>query len=208
AGQVGEEWTLDGDESIRRRPVDRIAVPLGEMGAKLSAREDRLPPLEIEGAPLHGITYEMPIASAQVKSCLLFAGLLAEGETRVVEPLPSRDHTEWMLAAAGASIDRDGDAVVVRPVEGLEPKPITVPADISSSAFFIAAALLVDGSEITLHGVGLNPTRTGLLTILERMGAEFERDGESEAGGEPIASLRVRSQPLGATEVGGAEIPL
>ena len=178
------------------------------MGAHLSAREDRLPPLEIEGAPLHGITYEMPIASAQVKSCLLFAGLLAEGETRVVEPLPSRDHSERMLRAAGAVIKRDGDAVVVQRAESLEPEPIAVPADISSAAFFIVAALLVSGSEVTLHSVNVNPTRTGLLTILERMGAEIERDGETDEGGEPIATLRVRSAPLQATEVGGAEIPL
>lgn len=208
AGQVGERWVLDGDESIRRRPVDRIALPLGEMGARLNAREDRLPPLEIEGAQLRGITYEMPIASAQVKSCLLFAGLLAEGETRVVEPLPSRDHSERMLTVAGASIERDGDAVVVRPAERLEPDRIVVPADISSAAFFIVAASLVEGSEIVLDEVNVNPTRTGLLTILERMGAEIERDGELEAGGEPIATLRVRSAPLQATEVGGAEIPL
>ena len=106
AGQEGGTWTLDGDDSIRRRPVDRVAVPLRQMGADLSAREDRLPPLEVRGAPLHGTTYEMPIASAQVKSCLLLAGLLAEGETRVVEPLPSRDHSERMLAAAGAQITR------------------------------------------------------------------------------------------------------
>jgi len=208
AGQVGEGWTLDGDESIRRRPVDRIAAPLREMGARLTAREDRLPPLEIEGAPLHGITYEMPIASAQVKSCLLFAGLLAEGETRVVEPLPSRDHTERMLTAAGASIDREGDTVVVGPAERLEPEPITVPADISSAAFFVVAALLVEGSEVVLEEVGVNPTRIGLLTILERMGAEVEVENEREVGGEPIATLHVRSAPLQATEVGGAEIPL
>lgn len=208
AGQVGEEWTLDGDESIRRRPVDRIAVPLRGMGADLSAREDRLPPLEIRGAPLHGIAYEMPIASAQVKSCLLFAGLLAEGETRVIEPLPSRDHSERMLAAAGASIERDGKTVMVRPAERLQPGPIAVPADISSAAFFIVATLLVDGSEVLLHGVNVNPTRTGLLTILERMGGRIERDGETEEGGEPIATLRVRSAPLRATEVGGDEIPL
>ncbi|HEU4706826.1 MAG TPA: 3-phosphoshikimate 1-carboxyvinyltransferase [Solirubrobacterales bacterium] len=207
-GQVGKEWTLDGDESIRRRPVDRIAIPLREMGAQVRAREDRLPPLEIEGAPLHGITYEMPIASAQVKSCLLFAGLLAEGETRVVEPLASRDHTERMLIAAGASIDREGDAVVVQPAERLEPEELRVPADISSAAFFLIAAVLVPGSEIELKAVGVNPTRTGLLTILERMGAELERDEEFEAGGEPIADLRIRSHPLQATEVGGAEIPL
>jgi 3-phosphoshikimate 1-carboxyvinyltransferase len=207
-GQKGKRWTLDGDESIRRRPVDRIALPLRKMGADLSAREDRLPPLEVRGAPLHGITYEMPIASAQVKSCLLFAGLLAEGETRVVEPAPSRDHSERMLAAAGASIERDGGTVVVQCAESLDPGPIVVPADSSSAAFFLTAAVLVPGSEIELNRVNTNPTRTGLLTILERMGAEIERDRETEVGGEPIATLRVRSAPLQATEVGGAEIPL
>jgi 3-phosphoshikimate 1-carboxyvinyltransferase len=207
AGQKGE-WELDGDESIRRRPVDRIVAPLRLMGADLAAVEDRLPPLQISGAPLHGITYEMPVASAQVKSCLLFAGLLAEGETRVVEPLPSRDHTERMLAAAGASIERDGNAVVVRPAARLEPGPIAVPADLSSAAFFVVAALLVEGSEVLLEEVNVNPTRTGLLAILERMGATIERENASEVGGEPVARLRVRSATLRATEVGGAEVPL
>jgi 3-phosphoshikimate 1-carboxyvinyltransferase len=208
AGQPGGEWSLDGDESIRRRPVDRIAVPLRRMGANLHAREDRLPPLEIEGTTLHGATYEMPIASAQVKSCLLFAGLMAGGETRIVEPLPSRDHTERMLAAAGAPIERVDDAVVVRPVERLEPEDLLVPADISSAAFFLVAAVLVRDSEVGLKSVGVNPTRTGLLSILERMGAEIEREREVEGGGEPVATLRVRSASLQATEVGGAEIPL
>lgn len=208
AGQEGASWTLDGDESIRRRPVDRIAVPLSRMGARLSCRDDRLPPLRIDGAPLHGITYELPIASAQVKSCLLFAGLLAEGETRVVEPLPSRDHTERMLASAGASIEREGETVIVRPADRLEPGAIVVPADISSAAFFIVAALLVRGSDVILENVGVNPTRTGLLTILERMGVKIEREEEMEGGAGPFANLQVRSAPLQATEVGGAEIPL
>ncbi|HET9592051.1 MAG TPA: 3-phosphoshikimate 1-carboxyvinyltransferase [Solirubrobacterales bacterium] len=208
AGQEDGHWTLDGDESIRRRPVDRIAVPLRRMGANLSCREDRLPPLEIEGTTLHGASYEMPVASAQVKSCLLFAGLLAGGETRVIEPQPSRDHTERMLTAAGATIERDGDAVAVRPVERLEPESISVPADISSAAFFVVAALLVGGSELILEEVNVNPTRTGLLTILERMGAEVAVEEEREVSGEPVATLRVRSAPLRATEVGGAEIPL
>ncbi len=208
AGQVGGEWKLDGDESIRRRPVDRIAAPLREMDADLSAREDRLPPLEVRGAHLHGITYEMPIASAQVKSCLLFAGLLADRETRVVEPHPSRDHTEKMLEAAGACIERQGDAVVVQPAEELEPGEIEVPADISSAAFFIIAATLVEGSEVVLLNVGINPTRTGLLGILERMGATIEVLDRREVGGEPIADLRVQSSSLRNTEVGGAEIPL
>lgn len=209
AGQVGEQWVLDGDESIRRRPVDRIAVPLRQMGADLSAREDRLPPLEVRGAEMHGITYEMPIASAQVKSCLLLAGLLAEGETTIVEPAPSRDHTERMLAAAGAEVRREGLTVVIRPAERLEPRLIAVPADISSAAFFIVAALLVPGSEVLLKGVGVNQTRTGLLTILERMGAGLgESELTGEYGGEPTATLRVRSATLRGTEVGGAEIPL
>jgi len=209
AGQVGEEWVLDGDESIRRRPVDRIATPLREMGADLSAREERLPPLEIHGAELQGITYEMPIASAQVKSCLLFAGLLAEGETRVVEPLPSRDHTERMLEAAGAAVERDGLVVTIRPTERLRPELIAVPGDISSAAFFVAAALLVPDSEVVLEGVGVNQTRTGLLTILERMGANLaESELTGEYGGEPTANIELRTSPLHATEVGGAEIPL
>jgi 3-phosphoshikimate 1-carboxyvinyltransferase len=208
AGQPGGEWTLDGDESIRRRPVDRIAIPLRRMGANLSCREGRLPPLEIEGTALHSTDYEMPIASAQVKSCLLFAGLLAGGETRIVEPLPSRDHTERMLAAAGAAVERVDDAVVVRPAERLEPDDLLVPADISSAAFFLIAAVLVSGSEIELNWVGVNPTRTGLLSILERMGVEIEREREFEGGGERVATLRVRPAPLRSTEVSGAEIPL
>jgi 3-phosphoshikimate 1-carboxyvinyltransferase len=208
AGQIGESWTLDGDESIRRRPVDRVVEPLRQMGAHVTARKDRLPPLEITGAPLHGITYELPIASAQVKSCLLLAGLLAEGETRVVEPVPSRDHTERMLAAAGAAISREGDAVVVQPAKRLEPAPIVIPADISSAAFFIVAGLLIEGSEVILEEVGVNPTRTGLLSILRRMNASIEVEDEREEGGEPIARIRVRSSELQSTDVGGAEIPL
>jgi 3-phosphoshikimate 1-carboxyvinyltransferase len=208
AGQETGHWKLDGDESIRRRPVDRIADPLGLMGARLRCREGRLPPLEVEAAPLHGITYELPIASAQVKSCLLFAGLLAEGETTVVEPLPSRDHTERMLAAAGAEIERGDGGVAVWPARRLEPGEIVVPADFSSAAFFLVAALLVPGSEVTLTDVGLNPTRTGLLEILARMGAEIEIEPEGERGGEPVGLLRVRSAQLHGAEVGGAEVPL
>jgi 3-phosphoshikimate 1-carboxyvinyltransferase len=209
AGQPEGSWTLDGDDSIRRRPVDRVAVPLRQMGARLGAREDRLPPLEIEAAPLRGIDYELPVASAQVKSCLLFAGLLAAGETRVVEPLPTRDHTERMLAAAGARVGRDGDAVVIAPAERLEPGRIVVPADFSSAAFFIVAATIVPGSDVLLHHVGLNPTRTGLLTILERMGADAIEIGKrGEEGGEPIGDIRVGHSELRGCEVGGADVPL
>lgn len=208
AGQETGEWTVDGDDSIRRRPVDRIAVPLRLMGAQLNCREDRLPPLGIEAAPLHGVEYELPVASAQIKSCLLFAGLLADGETRIGESLPTRDHSERMLAAAGAEIERSEGVVSVRPAARLEPGEIVVPADFSSAAFFIVAALLTPGSEVTLTGVGLNPTRTGLLSILDRMGAEIEIEPEGERGGEPTGRLTVRSTQLRGTEVGGTDIPL
>lgn len=208
AGQETGTWRLDGDASIRRRPVDRIAEPLAVMGAQIDCREGRFTPVVVEGAPLHGIEYEMPVASAQVKSCLLFAGLLAEGETRIGEPLPSRDHSERMLAAAGAEIERRDGAVSVRPAARLEPGEIVVPADFSSAAFFVLAALLVPGSEIVIKGVGLNPTRTGLLSILGRMGAEIELEPEDERGGEPSGRLRVRSSQLRGTDVGGTDIPL
>jgi 3-phosphoshikimate 1-carboxyvinyltransferase len=208
AGQEAGAWTIDGDDSIRRRPVDRIVEPLRAMGAHLRCRDDRLPPLEVEGAPLHGIAYELPVASAQVKSCLLFAGLLAEGETRIAEPLPTRDHTERMLSAAGAQIERDGEVVGVRPAARLEPDEIAVPADFSSAAFFLVAALLVPGSDVALDGVGLNPTRTGLLAILARMGAAFEVEPGGERGGEPVGRIAVRPAELRGTEVGGIEVPL
>jgi 3-phosphoshikimate 1-carboxyvinyltransferase len=208
AGQETGAWRLDGDESIRRRPVDRIAEPLAEMGARISCREGRLTPVTIEAAPLQGIEYALPIASAQVKSCLLFAGLLAEGETRIVEPLSSRDHSERMLAAAGAEIERRDGTVSVRPATRLEPGEIVVPADFSSAAFFVVAALLVPGSDVTLTEVGLNPTRTGLLSILARMGAEIEVEPEGERGGEPSGRLRIRPAQLRGTAVGGEDVPL
>ena len=209
AGQPQGTWTLDGDDTIRRRPVERVADPLRLMGARLRAREERLPPLEVEGTPLHGITYELPVASAQVKSCLLFASLLAEGETRVVEPLPTRDHSERMLRAAGAEVRREGDTVVIAPAERLEPGSIVVPADFSSAAFFIVAATIVPGSDVLLRDVGLNPTRTGLLTILERMGADaIEVTERGERGGEPIGEIRIGHSELHGCEVGGADVPL
>jgi 3-phosphoshikimate 1-carboxyvinyltransferase len=208
AGQETGRWTLDGDDSIRRRPVDRIAEPLALMGAHVSCRENRFTPVTIEAAPLHGISYELPVASAQVKSCLLFAGLLAEGETRIAEPLPTRDHSERMLAAAGAEVERGDRVIAVRPAARLEPGEIVVPADFSSAAFFLVAALLVPGSEVDLLAVGLNPTRTGLLSILTRMGAEIEVEPEGERGGEPSGRIRARASRLRGTDVGGTEIPL
>jgi 3-phosphoshikimate 1-carboxyvinyltransferase len=208
AGQPGGSWTLDGDDSIRRRPVDRIAVPLRQMGATVGCREERLPPLRIEAAPLHGIEYELPVASAQVKSCLLFAALLAEGETWLKEPARSRDHSERMLAAAGAQVAWLRGGIAVRPAKRLQPQGFAVPADFSSAAFFAVAALLVPGSDVVLEGVGTNPTRTGLLGILARMGAEIEVEPVGERGGEPIGAIRARASGLRGVEVGGGEVPL
>jgi 3-phosphoshikimate 1-carboxyvinyltransferase len=219
AGQGDGAWVLDGDESIRRRPVDRVAEPLTEMGATVSCRDGRLPPLRVEGADLRAIEYRLPVASAQVKSCVLLAGLLAVGDTAVVEPAPTRDHTERMLAAAGVRVDvaettvavrsPAGRRIVVRPPDRLELEPIEVPGDISSAAFPIAAALLVPESRIRVERVGLNPTRIGLLGILHRMGAGVEVEEDAAAsGGEPRGTVLARHGPLRATRVGGAEVPL
>ena len=144
----------------------------------------------VEGADLHGIEYELPVASAQVKSCVLLAGLLADGETTVVEPLPTRDHTEVMLRAAGADVrSADGRVTVASGSAGSSSSEVDVPGDFSSAAFFIAAATLVPGSELVLRGVGVNPTRTGLLRVLERMGADVEAPSDAAAGGEPVGDL-------------------
>jgi 3-phosphoshikimate 1-carboxyvinyltransferase len=170
AGQDGRSFTLDGDASIRRRPVDRVMDPLCRMGARLEAVDDRYPPLTVRGGRLHGISYELPIASAQVKSCVLFAGLLAEGVTSVEEPLPSRDHTERMLLRAGANVEREGARLSIRHADELALDRIVVPGDVSSAAYFVAAGVLVGGSRLLIQDVGVNWTRTGFLRILERMG--------------------------------------
>jgi 3-phosphoshikimate 1-carboxyvinyltransferase len=214
AGQPAGRWTLDGDESIRRRPVDRVAAPLRSMGAKIECSDTRLPPLAIEGARLEGIRYELPVASAQVKSCLLLAGLLASGETTLVENRPTRDHTELMLAAAGAPLEVKRAAparpatVTVREAESIALGEWTVPADFSSSAFFIVAATIVPGSELRLEGVGVNPTRTGLLNVMARMGAAPALENRRREGGEEVADVVVRHQPLAGTEVDGDDVPL
>jgi 3-phosphoshikimate 1-carboxyvinyltransferase len=217
AGQPEGEWSFDGDESIRRRPVDRIAEPLRLMGADVDCRDARLPPLRLRGSRLHGIDYEMPVASAQVKSCLLLAGLLAEGETRIHEPVWTRDHTERMLAAMGASIRREDDVLIVSPAERLEAGDVPVPGDFSSAAFFIAGALLVPGSDVGLREVGINRNRIGLLSILSRMGVEMggvHEEGRAmtvreirEPGPEPIATLHVRSAPLHGAAITAADVP-
>ena len=217
AGQAEGEWTFDGDDSIRRRPVDRIADPLRQMGADVDCRDGLLPPLTVRGSSLHGIDYEMPVASAQVKSCLLLAGLLAEGETTIRETLVTRDHTERMLAAMGASIRREGERLIVAPADRLEAGDVPVPGDFSSAAFFLAAALLVPGSEIELREVGINRNRIGLLAILARMGVEMGGAHEQgramrvheirEPGPEPIATLQVRSASLGGATVTAEDVP-
>jgi 3-phosphoshikimate 1-carboxyvinyltransferase len=212
AGQHGGSWTLDGDESIRRRPVDRIAAPLAAMGAGIEARDGRLPPFTIHGRPLRGIEYVLPVASAQVKSCVLLAGLLAEGRTTVIEPGPSRDHTERMLRAAGVQVDTDGPRIGVLPQDELELETVHVPGDPSSAAFHVAAAVLVPGSRIVLEGHSANWTRTGFLRIAERMGAVVVADLEvpGQAGGavEPVSELDVAHGPLVGTEVTADEVPL
>jgi len=208
AGQQEGAWTLDGDASIRRRPVDRVVEPLRAMGARVECRDGVLPPLRVEGSQLYGIEYRLPVASAQVKSCVLLAGLLADGETTVVEPSPSRDHSERMLSAAGAELETANGRITVRPVERLHTESLGVPGDLSSAAFPLIGALLISGSEIELAGVGLNPTRSGLLGILERMGAELEVEDGAALGREPQGSIKARASSLTGTEVGGDEVPL
>jgi 3-phosphoshikimate 1-carboxyvinyltransferase len=206
AGQGRGTWKLDGDESIRRRPVDRVAEPLRLMGAGVECRDGRLPPLTVSGSQLRGIDHRLPIASAQVKSCLLLAGLLADGETTVREPAPSRDHTERMLAASGVPIRRLEGGVEIAPVDRLDPGDYEVPGDFSSAAFALAGAVLVADSELRIEGVGLNRSRTGLLSILQRMGAEIEIEDAGDAGPEPVATLIARSTPLAGTAVGPEEV--
>ncbi|HTU14740.1 MAG TPA: 3-phosphoshikimate 1-carboxyvinyltransferase [Solirubrobacterales bacterium] len=207
AGYEGGLWRMNGDASIRRRPVDRIADPLRLMGAEIEVTDGRFPPIRIDGRQLKGIEYELPVASAQVKSCLLLAGLRAEGPTTVIEPLATRDHTEVMLEAAGAKIERGDGSVTVWPGSQLKLDEVEIPADISSAAFFLVAASIVPGSRVELDRIGVNPTRTGILTILERMGADIEIESTG-GGGEPIARITVKSADLKGTRVDGEEIPL
>jgi 3-phosphoshikimate 1-carboxyvinyltransferase len=208
AGQPGGTFTLDGDASIRRRPVDRIAVPLAAMGAELTSDEGR-PPLTVSaGHALTGITYELPVASAQVKSCILLAGLYAAGATKVIEPLATRDHTERLLQACGARVERQRSSVTIHPAQRLALDDLEVPGDFSSAAFFIVAATIVPESMLFLRGVGINPGRIGLLAVLERMGARigvFNR--RVTAAGEPIADIEVHHAELVATEVEPADVP-
>ncbi len=212
AGQPGRTWTVDGDASIRRRPVDRIARPLRAMGAGLAATDDRFAPFTVTGAELQGVVYELPVASAQVKSCVLLAGLCAAGATTVVEPAASRDHTERMLRAAGVAVARDGTRITVLPTGRLDPPDMRIPGDPSSAAFMIAAALLVGGSHLRLTDVGLNWTRSGFARIVRRMGGELI--GELEPAHaplgpvEPVGPLEVAHGALHGTTVDAEEVPL
>ncbi|MFP5362164.1 MAG: 3-phosphoshikimate 1-carboxyvinyltransferase [Thermoleophilia bacterium] len=212
AAQEGRIFVLDGDSSIRRRPVDRIAAPLALMGAQIEATDERFPPFVVYGTRLQAITYEMPVASAQVKSCVLLAGLAAAGTTSVVEPAPSRDHTERMLAGAGATVQRDGLTVSVTCTDELDAQSLVVPGDLSSAAFMIAAGVLVRGSRLLVRDVGVNWTRTGFLRILERMGAiaigALEQPAAEVAAFEPVSDIDVTAGPLEATVVEPDEVPL
>lgn len=201
---------LTGDESLSRRPMQRVSDPLRQMGAQIESDPDGTPPLRITGAKLKGISYPMKIASAQVKSCLLLAGLYAEGETEVIEPAPTRDHTERMLAGFGYPLQRDPAAGRVSLKGGgeLTATRIDIPSDISSAAFFLVAASICPGADLTLRHVGINPTRTGVINLLRSMGAYIELMNEREAGGEPVADLRVRHMPLHGIEIPAEQIPL
>jgi len=212
AAQEGRSFTLDGDASIRRRPVDRIAAPLEQMGADLRAREGRFAPLEIHGAHLRAISYELEVASAQVKSCILLAGLAADGATTVGEPARSRDHTERLLLRAGVAIHRNGRHVTVVNTDELALEPLSIPGDPSSAAFLIAAGVLVPGSRLLISDVGVNWTRVGFLRILRRMRGIVLGDLEDESGEltsiEPVSDLDVAHGALEGTVVEPEEVPL
>jgi len=213
ASQAGRTYTLDGDASIRRRPVDRVVEPLERMGARIEATAGCYPPFTVHGVRLRSIAYDLPVASAQVKSCVLLAGLAADGATTVTEPAPSRDHTERLLRAASVPVHRDGRHVTVTNCDELELESVRVPGDASSAAFMVAAAAIVPRSKIVVRDVGVNWTRTGFLRIAARMGAVVVGDLEEPVGDdiptwEPVSELDVRTAPLQGTVVEAGEVPL
>lgn len=200
---------LSGDESLSKRPMERVAKPLRLMGAQIESGEGGRPPLKIKGgSDLKAISYEMPMASAQVKSCLMLAGLYADGVTSVTEPAPTRDHTERMLQGFGYAVAQNGSEVSVTSGGTLTATQIDVPADISSATFFLVAAAITPGSDLTLEHVGINPTRVGVLNILKLMGANLELMNEREVGGEPVADIHIRYAPLKGIQVPEDQVPL
>lgn len=203
-------FTVTGDGSLRSRPMSRVVKPLQQMGAQIWGRkQNSLAPLAIQGQALKPIHYQSPIASAQVKSCILLAGLMTEGQTTVTEPALSRDHSERMLRAFGAdlTVDPETNSVTVTGQATLTGQTVIVPGDISSAAFWLVAGAIVPGSDLTIENVGINPTRTGVLEILEQMGANITVENSREVAGEPVADLRVRHSKLKACEISGDVIP-
>lgn len=200
---------LSGDDSLRSRPMGRIIKPLSKMGARIWARNLEYAPLSIQGQPLSGIDYQLPIASAQVKSSILLAGLYTDQEVRIVEPALSRDHTERMLKGFGIELTKEGNLIILDKGDKgeLHSQDIQVPGDISSAAFFITAGLITDDSEILLKDVGINPTRSGFIQVVKEMGGQIELINQREASGEPIADLLVKSSKLQGVEISGDIIP-
>lgn len=199
---------LSGDASLNSRPMGRVMKPLSEMGACIeSINGNGCAPLAISGTQLHGIHYDSPVASAQVKSCILLAGLYADRPTSVTEPYPSRDHTERMLPFFGAKLSVSGTTVTVMPCEKMTGGELTVPGDISTAAFYLTAALLVPKSHVNVKNVGINPTRSGLLTVLKRMGANLTMENIRNSGGEEMADLTAKTSTLHATDIMAPEVP-
>jgi len=204
---LGIDCTIDGDASLRRRPMERIAAPLRLMGAEVTTAADGCLPMRIRADGLDGIVYHPPMASAQVKSAVLLAGLSASGDTTVVEIAPTRDHTELMLGAMGAPLSRHANSVTVTGRSPLDALTVAVPGDISSAAFFMAAAAICPGSEVRVESAGINPTRIGVLRVLQEMGAEIAMENRTTSGGEPTADIIVRSSSLEGVVIDGAIIP-
>ncbi|MED5508667.1 MAG: 3-phosphoshikimate 1-carboxyvinyltransferase [Pseudomonadota bacterium] len=200
--------TLTGDKSLSGRPMKRVTDPLAMMGAEIDTNEGK-PPLKIHGGKqLKGIDYDLPMASAQVKSCLLLAGMYAEGKTSVTEPAPTRDHTERMLGGMGYPLQQQGSTVTIEGGAKLTATRIDVPADISSATFFMVAAAIAPGSDVTLKHVGINPTRIGVINIMKQMGADISLHNEAETGGEPVADIRVKYAPLKGIQIPEDQVPL
>lgn len=200
---------LTGDHSLHKRPMDRVIIPLTSMGAQIWARKNKFAPISIKGQELSGLNYESPVASAQVKTSILLAGLYSRGDIKITEPGSSRDHTERMLRSIGVELDIKDHTIVMnnKKKKHLEAQEINIPGDISSAAFFIAAALITHDSEIIIENIGINPTRSGFLTIVKEMGANIDIFNKRNAGGEPVADLRVKSSDLKGVSISGDIIP-